>query len=215
MLSYLDHAASFTASQRIEGDYCEFGVYTGRSFVHAYRAIRLAERTWTQAPRRRLFAFDSFQGLPEPGPLDSAYRHFREGSLSATEAEFRANLQRGRVDPTRVRVVTGWYDQVLSADLVQREGLDAVAVALLDCDLYESAVPVFEFLTPLLSDGAVLIIDDWYLFRGNPGLGVQRAFHEWREKQTEVSVSEFPWVSGSFQRAFIAHRLVPDRGERG
>src|SRR5204862_2882372 len=67
--SYLDLATSFAASQSIEGDYCEFGVYTGRSFVHSYRAIRAAEGRWNQSPRRRLFAFDSFQGLPDPGPL--------------------------------------------------------------------------------------------------------------------------------------------------
>jgi hypothetical protein len=162
-----------------------------------------------------MFAFDSFQGLPQPGTLDSTYPHFREGSLSATEEEFRANLRKHRVELLRVRVVPGWYDQVLVRRPAEREGLESVAFALVDCDLYESAVPVLEFLTPLLSDGAVLIFDDWYLFRANPRLGVQRAFHEWREKESDLGVSEFPWVPGSFQRAFIVHRPVQDGSVHG
>ncbi|MDP9341270.1 MAG: TylF/MycF family methyltransferase [Actinomycetota bacterium] len=213
-LSYLDLAATFTATRSIEGDYCEFGVYTGRSFVRAYRAIRAAERK-SKGPPRRMFAFDSFEGLPQPGTLDSTYPHFRQGSLSATEEEFRANLRRHGVELDRVRVVPGWYDQVLSPGLAERDGLESVAFALVDCDLYESAVPVLEFLTPLLSDGAVLVFDDWYLFRANPRLGVQRAFHEWREKESDLGVSEFPWVPGSFQRAFIVHRPVPDGSVQG
>ncbi len=62
-LTYLELAAAFKHDQKIEGDYCEFGVYTGRSFVHAYKALTRQEKT----PSTRFFAFDSFEGLPEPG----------------------------------------------------------------------------------------------------------------------------------------------------
>ena len=87
-LTYLDLAAVFKSIQRIEGDYCEFGVYTGRSFVHAYKAITRREKMRTT----RFFAFDSFEGLPEPGEADSVYKEFAKGGLAATKEEFVANL---------------------------------------------------------------------------------------------------------------------------
>ena len=37
--NYIDVAAKWKAVQNIEGDYCEFGVYTARQFIHAYKTI--------------------------------------------------------------------------------------------------------------------------------------------------------------------------------
>ena len=36
---------------------------------------------------------------------------------------------------------------------------------MVDCDLYQSTVPVLAFLADLLQDGTVVLFDDWYCFR--------------------------------------------------
>jgi hypothetical protein len=52
-----------------------------------------------------------------------------------------------------------------------------------DCDLYESAVPVFKFIDPLLQEGAVIYIDDLFAgYKGSPSKGVARAFLEYQRK---------------------------------
>ncbi len=66
-----------------------------------------------------------------------------------------------------------------------------VAVAMIHCDLYESAVPVLEFLTEFVQDGTVLIFDDWNCYRSNPNRGEQRAFKEWLDKNPNVKAAPF------------------------
>jgi hypothetical protein len=58
-----------------------------------------------------------------------------------------------------------------------------IASATVDCDLYESAVPVFNFIEPLLQPGSVLYIDDLFVGnRGDPSRGLARAFVEFRAR---------------------------------
>jgi hypothetical protein len=40
-------------------------------------------------------------------------------------------------------------------------GLRCCPICVVDCDLYESARRVLEFVEPLLADGSILLFDDW------------------------------------------------------
>jgi O-methyltransferase len=204
--NYLEIAARFKTWQHIDGDYCEFGVYTGASFVQMFHLLSKLEheRGYHEYPTR-FFAFDSFEGLPQPGALDRRFSksHFQLGEFLVTQAEFDGNLRRYGVDMSRVTVVPGWYSDVLTPETAAHVGLERVSIAYIDCDLYESTVPVLNFLTDLLVNGAVLIFDDWHLNRAHPDLGVQGAFHEWCGRNPHLRFSE---ISGSMaQRAFIVH----------
>jgi len=58
-----------------------------------------------------------------------------------------------------------------------------IALVTIDCDLYESAVPVFEFIEPLLQEGSEVYIDDLFAgYKGAPTKGVARAFLEFQRK---------------------------------
>lgn len=206
--SHFDLAALFSLGQDIEGDYCEFGVYTGHSFVEAYSLVTQLERSKHSQYRRRFFAFDSFEGLPELGETDKTYEQFEAGGYNATKKEFVANLENNGVDLSRVVVTAGWFDQVLTPDLAKSLNLKHVALAMIDCDLYESTVPVLAFLSDLLVDGAVIVFDDWFMYRANPGLGLQKAFYEWQAKNPQLRFSEFPGPFHRHQKAFIVHRQV-------
>ena len=100
----------------------------------------------------------------------------------------------------------GWYSDVLNDSLPGQIGLSKVAIALVDCDLYASTILALDFLASLLVDGAIIIFDDWFLFRGHPDLGPRRAFREWQAKVPEFQFSLLPPVSNSFQQAFIVHK---------
>jgi O-methyltransferase len=50
----------------------------------------------------------------------------------------------------------------------------------------------------------VLIFDDWYSYRGNPGLGEQRACAEWRAQHPEWILTEYQ-KEGPWRTSFIVN----------
>jgi O-methyltransferase len=206
----LHAAASFLAWNQIEGDYLEFGVYQGDSFATAYRAIlnqrRLHASFLGNSPqsnghsRPRFFAFDSFSGLPqEPGARHADYA---PGAYACSQDKFIRNIERRGVDLKDVVVVPGLYDRTLNEETKERYGLRRAALVMIDCDLYESTVPVLEFLTDLVDQGTILIFHDWFRFRGSPKCGEQRACREWQERNPHLELIEY-WREGPQAVSFL------------
>ncbi len=195
------HVLEFAAHTESGGDYLEFGVWKGRSFARMYHLSRYLQKSRPALASMRFYAFDSFEGLPPPKGIDRATQEFHEGQYAASEAEFRENMAKAGVDLARVTTIKGWYDQVLNEETRKKLPLKKAAVILIDADLYESTVPVLDFITPYLVDGTVILFDDWFCFRGSPDRGEQRAFREWLLRNPHVTVSEYRrynWKSNSF-----------------
>ena len=196
---YFQLAYRFLASNKIQGNYCEFGVYTGKQFVECYNTFKNSDIC------KNFYAFDSFQGLPELSKIDEHYKQFSSGALSASKNEFIENLKKHKINLSKIRINEGWFEDSLTDDLKSKiKDNGGINLALIDADLYVSTVPVLNFITDLLVDGGIIIFDDWFLFKGNPDLGVQKAFYEW-EKVVPFKLSVFGPISDSFQRAFIVH----------
>jgi O-methyltransferase len=188
---------AYTRSEEIEGDYAEFGVWTGRTFVEAWRVANAFP-----GPDRRFFAFDSFEGLPEVEGADDTGR-WTAGEFSADRRSFEARLRRAGLPKEQVHIVEGFFDATLAQP--ERIPLEKVAIAWVDCDLYSSTVPVLDYLTPRLSHGAILIFDDWFCFKGDPQKGEARACGEWLERNPHISLvpwRQYNWAS----QAFIVRR---------
>ena len=60
-----------------------------------------------------------------------------------------------------------------------------------DCDLYESTVPVLEFITPLLQTGTIVYFDDWFSYRGSMAHGEARAAREWLTRHPDIQLVEY------------------------
>jgi hypothetical protein len=215
-------AASFIAAERIVGDYLEFGVFAGRSLCQAFNSFERAFterseindfdmdeeesakllRLWKQM---RFFGFDSFQGLPTVTGLDQNGECFGEGHYRSSKGDVLENLKKSSVPLERVILVEGWYDQTLTRETSLAHNIQTAAVIHVDCDLYESAKPVMNFIKPFLTDGTVIIFDDWYCFRGNPELGEQRAFREFKDSLPDWLFTEYQ-KEGPFRISFIANK---------
>lgn len=207
-------AASFVAWNQIEGDYLEFGVYQGNSFATAYRAVHDQRRLHssfvekspeykreTQAPPR-FFAFDSFAGLPKG--LGARHADYAPGAYACSQDEFTRNITALGVDLKDVVIVPGFYDKTLNSQTKEQHGLRRAAMVMIDCDLYESTVPVLEFLTDLVDQGTILIFHDWFRFRGSPKCGEQRACREWQERNPHLELVEY-WREGPQAVSFLAN----------
>jgi hypothetical protein len=206
--------ASFVTWNQVEGDYLEFGVFRGESFVAAYHAIAAERREhaaegfdspeykrWA-AQLPRFFAFDSFEGLP-PGTAERQIDYF-PGAYGCSEAELRANIAKQGVDLARVVTVPGFYDKSLNQETKRKHGLQKAALVMIDCDLYESTVPVLDFLTDLVGQGSVLIFHDWFRFKGRPDCGEQRACREWLARNPQLELIEY-WREGPQAVSFLVN----------
>ena len=128
-------AGFIIAADVIEGDYLEFGVLAGNSFIKAYRAMRqahidLTTRTDTNNvtvedesrrnaswAKRRFFAFDSFEGLPEVGGLDKHGTEFTRGKYVSSLERFQRNVLNAGVPEGCTKIVKGWFNGRLHRQL--------------------------------------------------------------------------------------------------
>ena len=176
---FFQNTMDFITDNRIFGDYYEFGCHKGRTF-----RMVLTEARRHNLDKMNFFAFDSFEGLPEP-TSDTSVEIWKKGALTTTEQSFKEMITEHGVYTGNIKTVKGYYDDSLTCELqasMMRSGTKAALVNV-DCDLFESAVPVFDFIEPLLQEGTVLYIDDLFAgYKGNPMKGVCRAFLNWQSK---------------------------------
>ncbi|HEY5996147.1 MAG TPA: TylF/MycF/NovP-related O-methyltransferase [Candidatus Deferrimicrobiaceae bacterium] len=194
----VEQSADYLVGAKIPGDYLEFGVYQGATFRHAWRTM-----SWL-FPEMRFIAFDSFEGLPAPKGIDAdgGYSsNFHAAEFRCDEGAFLANLSADGVDLSRVKIVKGWFDRTLAPGGEGEQCVGKTAFAWIDCDLYESTVPVLSFLTRRIVPGSVIAFDDWRSFRNHPGFGEQRACREWLAANPQIVLNEL-FAFGSSGIAF-------------
>lgn len=198
-----EHAMFWAGRAELNGDYLEFGVYDGLSFAEAFY---YAQRCKLNS--MKFYAFDSFQVLPPLKGVDAegfAETEFKGSTSRCDVKKFRSIISRKGVDLSRVIIIPGWYNEVLNQETKKKLEIKSAGIVLIDCDLYEATVPVLDFITDYLRDGTLLLLCEWFHFRGNPNRGQQRATREWLEKNPDIKLTEyrkFGWMGSSF----IVHR---------
>jgi hypothetical protein len=209
----LYRACQFANRNYIAGDYLEFGVWKGESFIKVYQflsKLRNDHLAWLESRpthsiqtgssspehaiwkqwKTRFFAFDSFEGLPEPDQREIA-EEWVKGEYACSEKQFKRNLASDGVDLNYVITVPGFYDKTLNRVTKKRLGLERAAIVHVDCDLYESTIVVLNFITDLLVQGSVLIFDDWFYNQGRKDRGEQKACYEWLEQNPQLELVEY------------------------
>ena len=166
--------------QNIPGALVECGVWRGGS------AAIMGLAAQNHSPTRPLHLFDSFEGLPEPGPEDGAsaveYSGGRGGGRLVPISRCEAGLelvqtflfQQAGLKPADVVFHAGWFSDTVPAAAKQ---IGPIAVLRLDGDWYASTQVCLEHLYPLLSSGGVVILDDYLCWEG-----CQKATDEYRQK---------------------------------
>lgn len=193
----INMAFGYCFNNKIAGDYAEFGVFRGHTTIEAWKASQRHGMHDT-----RFWLFDSFEGLPEVVG-DDAGGPFVTSEFSFGRREYERNLRKFGVDMSRTEIVEGFFDATLARTETPRK----FAVVWIDCDLYESTVPVLDWLTDKLVDGAVVCFDDWFTFSGRADKGEQKATAEWLAKNPSISLMpyrDFHWAG----KAFLCHRSL-------
>lgn len=123
-----------------DGLYLEFGVYKGAS-INRLAALR---------PRLRFYGFDSFRGLPEPWTMGAAKGAFTlNGKLPAVRSN--------------VELIAGYFEASLPAFIAGHKGR-SIAFMHIDCDLYSSTKFVLFAVRELMTEGTVIVFDEFFNF---------------------------------------------------
>ena len=122
---------------------------------------------------RKMYAFDSFQGLPDLHPKDrnGSLVEGKPGEYAASEQTFISNLKRFKVYDNKTVVISkGWFNETCPISPVQK-----IAFLRMDGDLYASTMDVLQGLYHRVSPGGFVYVDDYGSYTG-----CQRAIDEFR-----------------------------------
>jgi hypothetical protein len=215
--SAIQTCIDFVVFNGIEGDIFEFGVlagWTARRFAEIMRDMHLLAD---------MHLYDSFEGLPRSKhEVDLQSFDVRRGVWKeemklpdAWEAEIGMSIDQHVawslsriISRSRIHLRRGFFSDTLK----EKIGVKAALVHL-DCDLYKSTVEVLSALhrDNALSDGTILMFDDWNCNRGNPAFGQRRAFAEFLDANKAVYSASHFLNYGFNCAAFILHLNVGQR----
>jgi O-methyltransferase len=147
---------------RVPGDFVECGVFAG-----AQVGAMLLACVHYGAFSRRIHMFDSFAGLPPPGPKDSEFcvAGYAGGEAKSTLDDTMDSIRRmgeGIEWPTIMLVPHVGYFQETIPQALAESFISQIALLRLDGDLYESTAVALE-LYPLVHPDGWVIVDDYHL----------------------------------------------------
>ncbi len=144
------------------GAFAEFGVCQGGS-------LDLLARLH---PDRLIYGIDSFEGLPEPGPMDT---YHKKGDFALGDLEF---VEMASTFKTRsVKLLRGFSPSVFT----YLSPYEKFAFVHVDVDLYQSVKDALDYFYPRLIVTGMMIFDD-YGFATTPG--AKQAIDEWQGECT-------------------------------
>lgn len=157
----------------VEGDFVELGCYKGDT------SLMLADLLTREHSNKKLWLYDSFEGLPEKSAKDesAAGVDFRRGELAVSKREVKARFLRAGLTVPKIK--KAWFLELKDEDLPEE-----IAFAFLDGDLYESIKDSLKLVEDKMVAGGVIIVHD-YTNEALPG--VARAVDEWvKVKNLEI-----------------------------
>jgi len=140
----------------------EFGLFQGFSFWYANNLA------YEMGMSMEFHGFDSFQGLP-PSEVD-IHRNWAPGNYACSLEQVQDSLTKWGM-PLKFHLHRGWYSKQLFSTVAKRHALPVAGIALIDCDLYESAREVLSFLETLMAKNTILMFDDYNAFGGDSNHG--------------------------------------------
>lgn len=162
-----------------DGWILEFGVATGRTLNQFAKWL----------PKKFVFGFDGFEGLPEDWTSRMRRGFFARDKLPRV----RSNCQ----------LVVGWFDQTLPGFKQNRIKNGPVALLHVDCDLYSSTVTILENLKDNIVPGTVIVFDEYINY---PGWELDE-FRAWQEHVAKYNI-RYEYIGRVSRHQKVAVRVL-------
>jgi hypothetical protein len=166
----------YVSDNNIQGDVIECGVAAAGNFA----SMILGYLDSPNKTSKTFWGFDSFQGIQLAGKKDTVQAGIGEithdvnvpveellvssGITVHPKQQVISNLTSWQVlnSPNHtVELVEGWVQNSMTKEVVDK--IESISILRLDMDIYEPTKFVLEKLYPKMSNGSILIIDDWAL----------------------------------------------------
>lgn len=167
----LVEAVKYITTNDIQGDIVECGVWKGGSMMCIAEVLKQQ-----QDDRRRLFMYDTYEGMSAPTSNDVSFAGEKADALLRKEnrekdpggvwaysslGDVQQAMRLTGYDESLINFVKGKVEDTIPATLP-----GSIALLRLDTDWYESTKHELTHLFPLLVKGGVLIIDDYGFWKG-------------------------------------------------
>lgn len=157
---------------RVPGDFIETGVWRGGACIYL-RAVLAAYGV----TNRRVWAADSFSGLPPPNeeayPADAGDKFHVYEELAVPLEQVKHNFERYGLLDEQVEFLKGWFKDTLPG-----AATGSLAILRLDGDMYESTMDALQSLYSRVSKGGFIIVDDYGVVEG-----CRKAVDEFRSRR--------------------------------
>lgn len=162
-LYYLSLLSREICKSKLPGNFVECGVAGGgSSAMLAYIIKSFSE------DNRKIFACDSFEGMPKPGENDfwlgtaAEETGWGTGTCAAPEESVVAACTKLGVEDKLV-TVKGYFEDTLPA---VKSDIGAIAFLHIDCDWYESTLTILHNLYDQIVPGGLVQVDDFGTWEG-------------------------------------------------
>jgi len=145
----------------INGDYIEFGIYKGKSLLHSVKT----HKKMNTKKEIKFFGLDSFEGFPVEN-----HSFYKRDNFSVDFNRVERMFKKYK----NVEIHKGFFKETLEKDEFTKKEFSFVFI---DCDIYESAIDVFEYIDNKISNGGFLMIDDFTSIDKN-GNSIYKAFKD-------------------------------------
>lgn len=202
LLSEMRLYSLYTATKQIcladlPGNFVECGAFKGGASALMAAVIK----RYSQRPRK-LFAFDTFAGMPEPTEID---RHegvaandtgFGAGTLSAPITENIDKITQQLEVTDIVEIVPGLFADTLP---VYRSHIGDIALLHADGDWYESTMDIFNHLYDAVIPNGLVQIDDYGHWEG-----CRAAIHDFeRSRNLKFTLEKIDYTGVRFINGYI------------
>ncbi len=176
LVAYANHS-------EVAGDIVECGCYKGGSAAVLRGAM---------GKGRKLWIYDSFEGMPVTTERDGDEAHKYVGMCKAEEADVHTIMRLTGATGYEYAIEKGWFCESFKRPLPKQ-----VAILHIDADWYESVSIVLNTFYPLVPEGGCVILDDFGYWEG-----CREAFYDFCAKFRErpvlerVGCSQAYWIKG-------------------
>jgi len=121
------------------------------------------------------FGYDSFEGFGNISEIDK-HKFYTDINFETSYKKTKQRILK-LVDESKFSLVKGFFEDSLSSMCTKK-----ARIVFIDSDTYNSAKAALNFLKQSIQEGTIIILDDYFSYKGSLNKGVAGATYEFMKK---------------------------------